>query len=62
MKVHDYCFEHGFTIYPGKIASYDTFRLCALGAIDEGDIIDFFVVFREALDAVGVAVPVRYDH
>ena len=62
MKVHDYCFEHGFTIYPGKIASYDTFRLCALGAIDERDIIDFFVVFREALDAAGVTVPVRYDH
>lgn len=31
MRVHDYCFDRGFTIYPGKIASYDTFRLCALG-------------------------------
>lgn len=60
MKVHDYCFEHGFTIYPGKIASYDTFRLCALGAIDEDDIKAFFEVFRQALDACGVAVPARY--
>lgn len=49
-KVHDYCYEHGFTIYPGKISTSDTFRLCALGAIDELDIQAFFEVFREALD------------
>ena len=60
MKVHDYCFERGFTIYPGKITGTDTFRLCALGAIDEADIRDFFAVFREALDACGVSLPVRY--
>lgn len=34
-KVHDYCYEHGFTIYPGKISTTNTFRLCALGNIDE---------------------------
>lgn len=61
MKVHDYCFERGFTIYPGKITGTDTFRLCALGAIDEADIRDFFVVFREALDACGVSLPVHYS-
>ena len=49
-KVHDYCYEKGFTIYPGKISTSNTFRLCALGAIDEQDIKDFFVVFREALN------------
>ena len=32
-KVHDYCYERGFTIYPGKISTTNTFRLCALGAI-----------------------------
>ena len=53
-KVHDYCYEHGFTIYPGKISTSDTFRLCALGAIDEPDIKDFFVVFREALDKYNI--------
>jgi 2-aminoethylphosphonate-pyruvate transaminase len=36
------------------------FRLCALGAIDEKDILDFFVVFREALADCNVAVPVKY--
>lgn len=53
-KVHDYCYEHGFTIYPGKISTSDTFRLCALGAIDEPDIKDFFVAFTEALDKFGI--------
>lgn len=60
-KVHDYCYERGFTIYPGKISTTNTFRLCALGAIDEKDIRDFFVVFRRALESNGIAVPVKYD-
>lgn len=57
--IHDYCYQRGFTIYPGKVGSAGTFRLCALGAIDEEDIHAFFAVFRQALDACGVAVPVR---
>ena len=48
-KVHDYCYDRGFTIYPGKISTTHTFRLCALGAIDVKDIEDFFVVLGEAL-------------
>ena len=60
-KVHDYCYERGFTIYPGKISTTNTFRLCALGAIDEADIRDFFVVFRQALAETGVRVPVIYS-
>ena len=53
-KVHDYCYERGFTIYPGKIDGRDTFRLCAMGAIDEKDIEDFFCVFKEAFDVYGI--------
>lgn len=60
-KVHDYCYERGFTIYPGKVGTAGTFRLCALGAIDALDIEEFFTVFRQALDACGVAVPARYQ-
>lgn len=60
-KVHDYCYERGFTIYPGKISTTNTFRLCALGAIDEQDIRDFFVVFREALEVNNIQVPARYE-
>ena len=53
-KVHDYCYKHGFTIYPGKISTSNTFRLCALGSIDEPDIIEFFEVFTNALDHFGI--------
>jgi 2-aminoethylphosphonate-pyruvate transaminase len=60
-KVHDYCYAHGFTIYPGKISGTDTFRLCALGAIDETDIHAFFEVFRQALEQEQIAVPVTYS-
>lgn len=59
-KVHDYCYNRGFTIYPGKISTTKTFRLCALGAIDEQDIKNFFEVFREALDVFDITVPVKY--
>ena len=59
-KVHDYCYERGFTIYPGKISTTNTFRLCSLGAIDVKDIEDFFVVFKQALEHYNVAIPVVY--
>lgn len=59
-KVHDYCYEHGFTIYPGKISTTNTFRLCALGTIDVKDIEDFFVVFSEALKDNQIQVPAIY--
>ncbi|SDA58429.1 2-aminoethylphosphonate-pyruvate transaminase [Lachnospiraceae bacterium G11] len=60
-KVHDYCYERGFTIYPGKVEKRGMFRLCSLGAIDETDIKDFFKVFGEALDKFEVSVPVKYE-
>ncbi len=60
-KVHDYCYERGFTIYPGKIDNQGTFRLCALGAIDEKDIEGFWVVFEKALREYDVQIPVAYN-
>lgn len=59
--VHDYCYERGYSIYPGKISTTNTFRLCALGAIDEEDIAGFFKVFEEALKANNISVPVKYN-
>ena len=59
-KVHDYCYERGFTIYPGKVSTQDTFRLCALGAITAKDIADFFVVFEQALREDQIQIPVCY--
>ena len=59
-KIHDYCYERGFTIYPGKMQNKGTFRLCALGAIDDSDIREFWKVFEEALHESGVKIPVVY--
>ena len=59
-KVHDYCYDRGYTIYPGKVTDTDTFRLCSLGAIDEDDIVGFFEVLTEALKDSGVSIPVKY--
>lgn len=60
-KVHDYCYEHGFTIYPGKLEKQGTFRLCALGAINADDIKEFWKVFEEALKTNGIQIPVKYN-
>jgi 2-aminoethylphosphonate-pyruvate transaminase len=59
-KVHDYCYERGFTIYPGKVSDTSTFRLCSLGTIDAPDIKDFFVTLEEALHHYKIKVPVQY--
>lgn len=61
-KIHDYCYERGFTIYPGKVEKMGMFRLCALGAIDEEDIKSFFVVLKEALKQYQVTIPVKYEN
>lgn len=61
MKVHDYCYDRGFTIYPGKISTTNTFRLCALGAIDEEDIVEFFKVFKDALNEYNIQIPAKYN-
>lgn len=60
-EIHDYCYERGFTIYPGKMQGRGTFRLCALGAIDEDDIERFWKVFKDALIASDVSIPVHYN-
>ena len=60
-RVHDYCYERGFTIYPGKISTTNTFRLCALGTIDADDIEAFFRVLREAFAHYDIQIPARYN-
>ena len=59
-KIHDYCYERGYTIYPGKISTTNTFRLCALGTITPEDIKDFFVVLKEAMIANDIQIPAQY--
>jgi 2-aminoethylphosphonate-pyruvate transaminase len=60
-KVHDYVYERGFTIYPGKVTDMPMFRVCSLGAITPEDIKAFYAVLREALEKTGVRIPCVYN-
>lgn len=58
-KIHDYLYNNGITIYPGKIGNLPTFRLCNLGSLQVEDILTAFKVLKEALKECGVAVPIK---
>jgi 2-aminoethylphosphonate-pyruvate transaminase len=58
-NLHDYCYERGFTIYPGKMFGLKTFRLCNLGQITYKDIEDFLVVAKEAFKKMGFTIPIE---
>jgi 2-aminoethylphosphonate-pyruvate transaminase len=58
-KLHDYCYDRGFTIYPGKMFGLETFRLCNLGQITHKDIEDFFMVAKEAFRNMGYTLPIK---
>ncbi|MEQ8361612.1 MAG: 2-aminoethylphosphonate--pyruvate transaminase [Cyclobacteriaceae bacterium] len=47
--MHDYLYDHGFTIYPGKGAKEATFRLSVLGDLHKKDIEDFLKCLEEYL-------------
>jgi 2-aminoethylphosphonate aminotransferase len=48
-EMHDFFFEKGFTIYPGKVNNYNTFRISNIGQIDYKDIEAFLAVLKEYL-------------
>ncbi|MBY0415191.1 MAG: hypothetical protein K2Q18_13555, partial [Bdellovibrionales bacterium] len=48
-EMHDYLFERGFTIYPGKVGNINTFRLSNIGEIYPADMENFLKVFEEYL-------------
>ena len=48
-KMHDYLYEKGFTIYPGKGAKEATFRLAVIGDINKEDISNFLVELKKYL-------------
>ena len=50
--MHDYLYERGFTIYPGKIGNKDTFRLANMGAINARDIKKFLKVLKTYLNTI----------
>lgn len=50
--MHDFLYERGFTIYPGKVSSYSTFRVANIGAIDKSDMAAFLDVLEEYLSCL----------
>ena len=57
--LHDYCYERGFTIYPGKMFGTATFRLCNLGWVTVGEIEEFFGIAKEAFRKMGFGIPIK---
>lgn len=47
--MHDYLYERGFTIYPGKISDANTFRIANIGQIDYRDIENFLIALEDYL-------------
>lgn len=60
MKIHDYCYERGFTLFPRTVPKLNAFRVAVLGAIDDNDIHAFFKVLKDALLHNKIKIPVTY--
>lgn len=44
--MHDFFYEKGFTIYPGKVAQFNTFRVANIGEINKDDMQEFIKLLR----------------
>jgi 2-aminoethylphosphonate-pyruvate transaminase len=53
--MHDRLYAKGFTIYPGKGAQKDTFRLANMGAVDESDMQAFVAALHDTLREMNVS-------
>jgi 2-aminoethylphosphonate-pyruvate transaminase len=51
-KLHDFCYEKGFTIYPGKVSDKNTFRLANIGEINSSDLDNFLAVLKLYLESI----------
>lgn len=53
-KMHDLLYEKGFTIYPGKVSSNNSFRVANIGAINTNDIKKFLIEMKKPLKQMGL--------
>ncbi|MCG7316635.1 2-aminoethylphosphonate aminotransferase [Brevibacillus laterosporus] len=51
-EMHDYLYKQGFTIYPGKFAGLQTFRIANIGDITYKDMEDFLSILESYLKAI----------
>ena len=54
-ELHDYLYNRGFTIYPGKISSQNTFRIANIGQIYPENMTKFIEILEEYLTQLRVA-------
>lgn len=47
--MHDYFYERGFTIYPGKVNEFNTFRIANIGEINSDDMSNFLGLLKTYL-------------
>lgn len=55
-SMHDYLYERGFTIYPGKVSQAKTFRIANIGDIDANDIEQFLVCLQAYINEYKITV------
>lgn len=60
-SMHDFMYNRGITIYPGKGAKESTFRLAILGDLYKKDIEYSLSVLDEYLKSVGLDEMLKYD-
>jgi len=48
--MHDYFYERGFTIYPGKVEDFNTFRVANIGQINYRDMEEFMKLLEKYLN------------
>lgn len=51
--MHDFFYRRGYTIYPGKLPGFHTFRIANMGAIDSADIKVFVALLGQYLRSIG---------
>lgn len=52
-SMHDFCYEKGYTIYPGKVGEIGTFRIANIGDLNEEDIKGFLEVLSQYCSVIG---------
>ena len=55
-SMHDYLYERGFTIYPGKVSQANTFRIANIGDIDTNDMAQFLVCLQAYINEYHISV------
>jgi 2-aminoethylphosphonate-pyruvate transaminase len=50
--MHDYFYKNNFTIYPGKVGGFNTFRVANIGEIDYKDMNNFLKLFKSYLNNI----------